>query len=59
MNSVTISGIVGQDPRVVYNPNNTVIANASIAVTKSWKGSDNEWKEKTEWISLTDRKSVV
>jgi len=50
VNKVILIGNLGQDPEVRYTPNNTAVANLSLATSESWKDKNTgEQMERTEW----------
>lgn len=52
LNRVQLIGNVGRDPEIRRTQAGKPIANLRIATTDSWKGSDGERHEKTEWHSV-------
>lgn len=52
-NQVMLSGCVGKDPEVNYQPSGLPIANFSIAAKERWKNNSGEWKERTDWFQVT------
>jgi single-strand DNA-binding protein len=51
MNSVAISGRLGQDPEVRYTANGKQVANLSVAVDDSYK-KESEWVKRTVWVRV-------
>ncbi len=50
LNSVQIIGHLGRDPEVRYLPDNTAVANISVATSEEWKDkATGEKKSATEW----------
>ncbi|WP_419238289.1 single-stranded DNA-binding protein (plasmid) [Photobacterium leiognathi subsp. mandapamensis] len=50
INKVMIMGNVGQEPKIQYLPNNTCVANFSIATSETWLNSKSgQQQERTEW----------
>ena len=47
MNIVTLVGNITRDPELRFFDGDKAVANTSIAVNESFKGSDGEWKENT------------
>jgi len=46
-------GRLGSDPEQRYMPNGNAVANASIAISESWKDKNTgEKKERTEWVRV-------
>lgn len=52
-NEVRLTGNVGKDPEVTYNPNGSVVATFSMATNDSYKDKAGVWKERTTWHNLT------
>lgn len=52
VNRVTLVGRVGNAPEVRYSQAGTAFASTSLATTTSWKDSDGNKQEKTEWHRL-------
>ena len=52
VNKVILLGHLGKDPELRYLPNGTVVCNFSLATSETWKDSDGEKKDRTEWHSL-------
>lgn len=50
LNSVTLSGNLGQDAEVRYTNNGLAITSFSLAVSKSRKQSDGSYKDVTSWV---------
>lgn len=50
LNSVTLSGNLGQDAEVRYTNSGLVITSFSLAVSKSRKQSDGSYKDVTSWV---------
>ena len=50
LNSVTLSGNLGQDAEVRYTNNGLAITSCSLAVSKSRKQSDGSYKDMTSWV---------
>lgn len=50
LNSVTLSGNLGQDAEVRYTNNGLAITSFSLAVSKSRKQSDGSYKDSTSWV---------
>lgn len=50
VNKVILVGNLGQDPELRYMPNNTAVANLSLATSDTWKDKQTgEQRERTEW----------
>ncbi len=52
-NSVQLIGHLGADPEMKTLENGTVMARIRIATTESYKTQSGEWKEETQWHSIT------
>lgn len=50
LNSVTLSGNLGQDAEVRYTNSGLAITSFSLAVSKSRKQSDGSYKDMTSWV---------
>lgn len=50
LNSVTLSGNLGQNAEVRYTNNGLAITSFSLAVSKSRKQSDGSYKDVTSWV---------
>ena len=50
LNSVALSGNLGQDAEVRYTNNGLAITSFSLAVSKSRKQSDGSYKDVTSWV---------
>lgn len=51
INLVIIAGRLGQDPKG-GDAGRQRFCRFSVATTRSWKGKDDEWQEKTEWHNV-------
>lgn len=51
-NKVTLIGNLGKDPDIRRLENGTPVANFSIATTESYKDTNGEWKDLTEWHNI-------
>lgn len=49
VNKVILIGHLGQDPELRYTGNGTAVCNLRLATNESYKNSDGEWVERTEW----------
>tara|TARA_R110002126_G_scaffold86464_1_gene208635 strand:+ start:35867 stop:36259 length:393 start_codon:yes stop_codon:yes gene_type:complete len=58
LNDVIIEGRLGDDP-YVKEGNNGKWASFSVAVNKSYKDKNDEWVEKTNWISVMCYKKLA
>ena len=52
MNSITVVGNITRDFELRFGEGYAV-ANGGLAVNKSWKGKDGEWKESTSFMNLS------
>lgn len=52
INKVILIGNLGQDPELRYTPSGTAVCNMRIATNESYKDSNGEWVDKTEWHSV-------
>ena len=52
INKVILLGNLGDDPEIRTIPSGAKVANFSVATTKSYKDSNDQWTEKTEWHSI-------
>ena len=50
LNSVTLSGNLGQDAEVRYTNSGLVVTSFSLAVNKSRKQQDGSYKDVTSWV---------
>lgn len=53
LNKVILIGRLGKDPEVRYMPNSEAVCNFSVATSESWKDSNGQKQERTEWHSIT------
>ena len=53
MNIVTLVGNITRDPGLRFFDGDKSVANTSIAVNESFKGSDGEWKENTTFVDVS------
>ena len=53
LNRVFLIGNLGSDPEMRYTPNGNPVTSFRIATNRSYRGSDGEWKQETEWFSIT------
>ena len=49
INRVTLLGHLGADPDVKVTANKANLATLNLATNQSWKDSEGNWQEKTEW----------
>lgn len=52
VNKVILIGNLGQDPELRYTGSGTAVCNLRLATNESYKDSNGEWVEKTEWHSV-------
>lgn len=52
VNKVFLIGNLGQDPELNYTGSGTAVCNFSIATNESYKDSDDNWVERTEWHNI-------
>lgn len=52
LNMVMLIGNLGADPEVRNTPSGAQVANMRIACTESWKDTNGQRQERTEWVSL-------
>lgn len=51
--SITLIGNLGSDPEMRYTPAGVPVASFSLAVNKSWTGTDGQKQDKTTWFRVT------
>lgn len=49
VNKVVLVGHLGGDPETRFTPSGAAVANFNVATNESWKNSDGELQDKTEW----------
>jgi single-strand DNA-binding protein len=52
LNKVMIIGNAGRDAELRYLANGTATAQFSVAVSRNFRGPDNNWREETEWFNV-------
>ncbi len=52
LNKVMLIGNLGRDVETRFTPTNLAVSNFSIAVTRSFKGKDDQWQNETTWINV-------
>jgi single-strand DNA-binding protein len=52
LNKVQLIGNLGKDPETRFTPQGTSVCSFSVAVNRSWRGSDGEQKEATDWFNI-------
>ena len=53
LNKIMLIGNVGDDPEIRSTPNGNTMAKFSLATSRTWKSSDGQQQEKTEWHRCT------
>src|SRR5438477_9234533 len=51
-NQVTLMGNLTRDPELRTTPNGQSVCSFSLALNRSYKGQDGEWKEMTDFIDI-------
>ncbi len=51
-NQVTLMGNLTRDPELRQTPNGQNVCSFSLALNRSYKGSDGEWKEATDYVDI-------
>ena len=49
VNKVVLVGHLGGDPETRYTPSGTAVANFNLATNETWRDSNSELQDKTEW----------
>jgi single-strand DNA-binding protein len=52
LNKAMIIGNLGKDPEMRYTPTGQAVTQFTVAVNRSWKDPNGEWKEETEWFRV-------
>ena len=52
LNKAMIIGNLGKDPEMRYTPSGQAVTQFTVAVNRSWKDPNGEWKEETEWFRI-------
>ena len=52
VNKVILVGNLGQDPELRHTGSGTAVCNLRLATNESYKDSNGDWVERTEWHSL-------
>jgi len=52
LNQVTLMGNLTRDPELRNTPNGQNVTNFSIALNRSYKDSDGEWQEATDYVDI-------
>ena len=53
LNKVILIGRLGKDPEVRYMPNGDAVCNFSVATSESWKDSNGQKQDRSEWHNVT------
>lgn len=53
LNKVILIGRLGRDPELRYMPNGEAVCNFSVATSESWKDSNGQKQERSEWHNVT------
>ena len=53
LNQILLIGRCGTDPEMRYTPSGTAVTDFRLAVNNPTRGSDGEWKDETEWFTVT------
>lgn len=53
MNKTFLMGNLTRDPEIKYAPSGTAITEFGIAVSEKFKGADQKWQERTEFVDCT------
>ncbi len=51
-NQVILMGNLTRDPELRTTPNGTTVCSFSLALNRSYRGSDGEWQEATDYIDI-------
>ena len=49
LNQLSIIGFLGKDAETKALPNGTSVVKFSVATKRSWKDTNDEWQERTQW----------
>ncbi len=49
LNQLSIIGFLGKDAEQKSLPNGTSVVKFSVATKRSWKDTNDEWQERTQW----------
>lgn len=52
VNKVILIGNLGQDPELRYTGSGTAVCNMRLATNESYKDSNGEWVDRTEWHNV-------
>lgn len=53
LNKVILIGRLGRDPELRYMANGEAVCNFSVATSESWKDSNGQKQERSEWHNIT------
>lgn len=53
LNKVILIGRLGRDPETRYMPNGEAVCNFSVTTSESWKDSNGQKQERSEWHNVT------
>lgn len=53
LNKVILIGRLGRDPELRYMANGEAVCNFSVATSESWKDSNGQKQERSEWHNVT------
>ena len=53
LNKVILIGRLGQEPTIRHMPNGEAVCNFSVATSESWKDSNGQKQERSEWHNVT------
>jgi single-strand DNA-binding protein len=52
VNKVMLCGRLTRDPELRYTPNGTAVSSFSLALSRSYKGQDGQWKQVVDYINI-------
>ena len=53
LNKVILIGRLGKEPTMRFMPNGEAVCNFSVATSESWKDSNGQKQERSEWHNVT------
>lgn len=53
LNKVILIGRLGREPETRFMPNGEAVCNFSVATSESWKDSNGQKQERSEWHNVT------
>ena len=53
MNTVILTGNLGNDPELRYTPSGVAVASFPLAVNRTWKDGSGDRQQKTTWVRVT------